>query len=69
VTQTQVQTDVDISCWPPVSHIIHRKDMPPKEGTVALCGAKLMGIDLQGNVRKASCKKCLEIMRRELKQR
>lgn len=68
MTQTQVQTDVDIGCWPPVSHIIRREDIPPKEGTVALCGEKLMGIDLQGDTRKASCKKCLEIMRRELKQ-
>ncbi len=46
--------------WPPVAHIIHKKDMPAKEGTIALCGAKLMGLDLgrlndAGNV----CPKCV----------
>ena len=51
-------------CWPPVAHIIHKKDQPAKEGTIALCGAKLMGLDLgrlndAGNV----CPKCVEACR------
>lgn len=46
--------------------IIKDKDLPAKEGTIALCGAKLMGMDLKGDVQKANCDKCLKIMRQEL---
>ena len=61
----EVKTDT-ISQWPPKAHIVRRKDLPAKEGTIALCGAKLMGMDLNGDVTKSSCEKCLEIMKREL---
>lgn len=52
--------------WPPVQHIIHEADRPPREGTIALCGAKLMGIDL-GRLRDARgevCAKCVAEFRR-----
>jgi hypothetical protein len=59
-------TDDPLSCWPPKAHIVRKKDLPAKEGTIALCGAKLMGMDLKGDVQKATCDKCLKIMRKEL---
>ncbi len=69
MTQTVPETeqlDEVITQWPPKAHIVRLEDLPVKEGTIALCGAKLMGMDLKGNVLKAACGKCLEIMRREL---
>ena len=56
-------TDDPLTCWPPKAHIVRRKDVP----AIALCGAKLMGMDLDGDVQKATCEKCLKIMRDELK--
>lgn len=58
--------DSVLSSWPPKAHIIRKEDEPAKKGTIALCGTKLMGMDLEGNTLKASCKECLEIMRGEL---
>lgn len=49
-------------CWPPVQHIVRNEDKPVREGTLALCGEKLMGLDL-GSLRNASgevCAKCVE---------
>jgi hypothetical protein len=54
--------------WPPLAHLIRKEDEPAGEGTVALCGTRLMGIDL-GRLRNASgpiCGKCLKVLRREL---
>lgn len=48
--------DVD-SHWPPVQHLIHKKDQPAKPGTLALCGKKLMGVDL-GKFDPAKSKVC-----------
>ena len=48
--------------WPPKAHVIRREDHPPKEGTIALCGAKLMGIDLDNVSVNKICEKCLEIL-------
>lgn len=56
-------SDAPPACWPPVAHIVRKEDLPPREGSVALCGAKLMGIDLGGNVFKATCKQCLAALR------
>lgn len=57
--------DLPPSHWPPVAHLIRREDHPPKEGTIALCGAKLMGIDLhKTNVGKV-CDECKRIAREE----
>ena len=33
-------------CWPPVQHIVRNEDRPVREGTIALCGEKLMGARL-----------------------
>lgn len=50
--------------WPPLAHLVEWEQYPPKEGDTALCGAKLMGIGLQGTAgRKKVCQKCLEIQR------
>lgn len=53
-------------CWPPLQHIIRNEDKPAREGTIALCGAKLMGIDL-GRLRDAQgevCSKCVAEFKR-----
>jgi len=59
-------TDDPLTCWPPKAHIVRKEDLPVKESTIALCGAKLMGMDLKGDVQKANCEKCVKIMREEL---
>ena len=59
-------TDDTLSQWPPKAHLIRRKDMPATEGTIALCGAKLMGMDLDGDVLKGSCKECIAVAKSEL---
>ncbi len=54
-------------CWPPVQHIVRNEDKPVREGTLALCGEKLMGLDL-GSLRTGTgevCAKCVEVFRRE----
>lgn len=54
-------------CWPPVQHIVRNEDRPVREGTLALCGEKLMGLDL-GALRDAKgevCAKCAEAFLRE----
>ena len=64
-TETQEKIDVDApAVWPPVAHLVHARNHPPKEGDLALCGAKLMGIDLENMGVKKVCKKCEEIARR-----
>lgn len=53
--------------WPPLAHLIRNEDKPVKEGTIALCGAKLMGIEL-GRLSQASgkvCEKCEAIFLKE----
>ena len=58
------------SCWPPLAHIIRNGDKPAKEGTIAICGTKLMGIDL-GRLNDVSgkvCDKCVEALRKELEK-
>lgn len=46
-------------CWPPLAHMTRKSDGPVREGILALCGAKLMGIDL-GDPRggRSVCFKC-----------
>jgi hypothetical protein len=70
ITKTEVEpmTDEAPPSWPPLAHIIRNEDRPAKEGTIAVCGTKLMGIDL-GNLNNASgkiCGKCVEVLRKEL---
>ena len=65
---TEPMTDEVPPSWPPVAHIIRNEDRPAKEGTIAICGTKLMGIDL-GNLNNVSgkvCEKCVEVLRGEL---
>jgi len=52
-------------CWPPVAHIIDKRTGELKEGKLALCGAKMMGIDLEGMAVQKVCPKCLKIARGE----
>lgn len=68
---TQTDTDPALGeappCWPPLAHIIREEDRPVKEGTIALCGAKMMGIDLSdAPASTVVCGKCAEIALREL---
>jgi len=62
-----VLDDGTLTCWPPKAHIIRKEDQPAKEGTIALCGAKLMGMDLKGDVTKATCDKCLKVLERKMR--
>lgn len=64
ITETKPVLDDAPPCWPPVSHIIRKEDEPVKPGTIALCGEKLMGLDLGWG--RASCKKCEAERRRML---
>lgn len=68
--ETRPALDGAPPCWPPVQHIIHKRDMPAREGTLALCGTKLMGIDL-GPLRNATgevCAKCVEEFKRAARE-
>jgi hypothetical protein len=58
-TETRDTTGVE-DAWPPLAHLCREK--PAKEGSLALCGAKLMGINLE-DAHKV-CKKCIEIAKR-----
>lgn len=63
MTQTKTDTKTKSgsgNVWPPLAHLCREK--PPKEGSLALCGAKLMGLDLP-NATKV-CRKCTEIAKR-----
>ncbi len=67
--QTQTLPEIEApSSWPPQAHLIREKDRPTKEGTIALCGAKLMGVDLKDTAVSNVCKKCAEIARKEMGQ-
>lgn len=60
-TQTKPKTSNGSgTVWPPLAHLT--RERPPKEGSLALCGAKLMGLDLP-NATKV-CRKCVEIAKR-----
>ena len=68
ITDPEVVLDGAPPCWPPVAHLIRKEDEPAREGTVAFCGAKLMGIDL-GRLRTHNgkvCEQCVAAARREL---
>lgn len=58
-------SDVPLS-WPPSPevHIVRKKDLPVRPGMIALCGAKLLGVDLKGQ--RPTCKKCIEVAGKEL---
>lgn len=58
-TQTNPQVADAPPCWPPVAHIIDKREVSAE---YALCGAKLMGIVLD-NAEKV-CVKCIEEWKR-----
>ena len=66
VTETELDTEPVLSdappCWPPLAHLIRLEDEPVKEGTIALCGKRLMGIDL-GRLQDCPrvCAECVEV--------
>lgn len=57
---TETMNEVVPDVWPPVAHITRK---PVREDGEALCGAKLMGMELP-NASKV-CPKCVEIFRAE----
>lgn len=67
-----VQTDTDVEptseapdCWPPLAHLVPPGiPLPVKPGTKALCGARLMGIDLRDAADCKVCERCLAVARR-----
>jgi hypothetical protein len=65
-TETEPNLAEAPPAWPPVQHIVHKDDLPVKEGDIALCGEKLMGLYLgmlpEG--RGPVCGKCLEAARK-----
>lgn len=75
VTEVEVEVQPEVAeappTWPPVQHIIRNEDKPAKEGTIALCGEKLMGLDLGAlrNARGKVCEKCIEVFEREAEAR
>lgn len=60
-TLTEPKTSDAPPCWPPVAHIRDKRNADKK---VALCGAKLMGLDLDDADKL--CPKCVEIFKREV---
>lgn len=62
-TDTKPKLDDTIGQWPPMAHIERKSDGPLKEGKLALCGAKLMGIPLDDA--SQMCEKCIAIFKRE----
>lgn len=69
-TKPKLDDGAPLDQWPPVAHLIYAKDRPAREGTIAMCGAKLMGLDLgllgRDGARFKVCAKCEEIARKEL---
>lgn len=62
-------SDDSLTQWPPKAHIVRKKDMPVTEGTLAICGEKLMGIHLgRLTADMKACAQCTEIAKRELNQ-
>lgn len=66
MTQTKTKPSVGgpPSQWPPLAHKI-RPGQKLEPGTIALCGAKLMGIKLDSASKV--CAKCEEIMWKEIR--
>lgn len=65
-TTTEPVLDEAPACWPPVAHLIRKEDRPCKPGTIALCGAKMMGHDLDSADVRRACPKCLDAAAREM---
>lgn len=70
MNDTEIKTDVDTEApdvWPPLAHIFEGARRVRK-GDIALCGAKLMGIDLEGATQGKVCAKCAELAAKRLGQ-
>jgi hypothetical protein len=66
-TQTKPKPKLDDGAppiWPPLAHIERKSAGPLREGKLALCGAKLMGIRLTDATKV--CEECIKIARKEL---
>jgi hypothetical protein len=56
--------DGTMNQWPPLAHIARKRPGTVREGDIALCGAKLMGLNL--NDAHKVCEECIKIARQEL---
>lgn len=69
-TKPKLDDGAPLDQWPPVAHLLRKEDLPARPGSIAMCGAKLMGehLGLLGNdgARFKICSKCEEIARKEL---
>lgn len=68
-TEEQTARKGTLDQWPPKAHFVRREDLPVREGSYALCGKKLMGLELDGSVKKATCARCTQIMERLMAKR
>ena len=70
MTQVQTETEVEAppDCWPPVAHIYDKRTGPLKEGAIALCGKKLMGVDLGNMAAEKICPKCDDVFKEEMRK-
>jgi hypothetical protein len=62
--ETKPQLGSPSDHWPPLAHIERKSAGPLREGKLALCGAKLMGIPID-SAHKV-CEQCIKIARQEL---
>jgi hypothetical protein len=65
-TRPAPQLGDPIGEWPPLAHLVRKDQLPAKEGDIALCGAKLMGINL--DTANKVCEKCVRIARQEMQR-
>lgn len=66
MTQTETKTsDGTVTQWPPVAHIAAKKPGTVQEGDEALCGAKLMDINLDDATKV--CEECERIFREAIR--
>jgi len=61
-TITKPTTEGPLAEWPPLAHLT--ADLPLRKGSIAFCGAKLMGIDLPDASK--ICTKCIKIARQRI---
>lgn len=68
-TETKPSNGDVLDQWPPVQHLIDKKDRPAKPGTIALCGVKLMGMDLGkfDPAKSEVCPKCRKVFEDSLR--
>lgn len=63
-TETKTKPAMGIPTqWPPLAHIARKRPGTVKKDDMALCGAKLMGINLDDA--REVCEECVRIFRSE----